>query len=436
MPQPIEITERMRQEWNERAREDAHFYVAFGRREQNDEEFFATADEIVRSLQWELRRLPPNANHRSWRALEIGCGPGRLMKPMSRHFGEIHGVDVSDEMIARARRNLAGIPHAHPHAASGSDLAAFADESFDLVYSYAVFQHIPSRDVVMQYLHEARRVLKPGGILRCQINGLDKTAKAYDTWSGVRISADEVRQFALENELQLLALEGVRTQYMWTTLRKRLPEWRSHQDAFARIRRITNAQNSEPVVPARGRFASFTIWLDNFPDYCDLLSLDVRIGDNQAIPCYIGAPEADGLQQVNVLLRGESRTGMLPLEILWNGQPVCEPVSLRIVPRGPSVPQIVSVTDGINMLSGSKIYSGSVKVSIEEAECLESFVAEIDGKPVTGIDTFCVDPLPPRYEVNFDLPETLHPGAHDLNLWLGKRFLGRFPLEILPKGER
>ena len=61
-------------------------------------------------LEWELRRFAANANRRAWRALEIGCGPGRLMKPMSRHFGEIHGVDVSDEMIARARQNLRDIP--------------------------------------------------------------------------------------------------------------------------------------------------------------------------------------------------------------------------------------------------------------------------------------------------------------------------------------
>ena len=46
------------------------------------------------------------------------------MRPMSRHFGEIHGVDVSDEMIARARENLRGMPHAHPHATSGCDLVA------------------------------------------------------------------------------------------------------------------------------------------------------------------------------------------------------------------------------------------------------------------------------------------------------------------------
>ena len=32
----------MRADWNERAGEDANYYVAFGRREQDDEEFFST----------------------------------------------------------------------------------------------------------------------------------------------------------------------------------------------------------------------------------------------------------------------------------------------------------------------------------------------------------------------------------------------------------
>src|SRR6185312_15036881 len=140
------VLERMRADWNQRAGEDANYYVAFGRREQDDEEFFSTGNDIAKTLELELKRFRGRDA-----ALEIGCGPGRLMRPMSRHFGEIHGVDVSDEMVARARQNLRSVPHAHPHATSGSDLAAFADESFDLVYSYAVFQHIPSRDVVMQY---------------------------------------------------------------------------------------------------------------------------------------------------------------------------------------------------------------------------------------------------------------------------------------------
>jgi SAM-dependent methyltransferase len=422
----------MRTEWNERAREDAHYYVAFGRRDQDDDEFFATAKEIVASLEAELRRFPLSANRRAWRALEIGCGPGRLMKPMSRHFGEIHGVDVSDEMIARARYNLRDIPHAHPHATSGSDLAPFADESFDFVYSYAVFQHIPSRDVVMEYLHEAKRVLKRGGILRCQINGLDKAAKEYDTWSGVRISAEELHQYALENDIQLLALEGIRTQYMWTTMRKRSPGWREQTptERKGRIRRITNAQNSEPVVPARGRFASFTVWLEELPAHCDLIGLEVRVGNRRATPTYIGPPEADTLQQLNVVLGDVERTGLLPLEILWNGEFICAPSTLRVIPPGPFVPHIWAVSDGVNVMSAKAILSGTVKVTIEETDRPDEFTAELGGRSVGGLDIFCVDPALPRYEINFNVPRDLPPGPHELRMRLGERALGSVVLDI------
>src|SRR5436305_1925772 len=127
----------MREEWNARAREDAHYYVAFGRRGQDDAEFFDTAKDLVRELESEIKRLPPAAEGAGRRALEIGCGPGRLLRPMSRHFSEIHGVDVSDEMVVRASHKLADLANVHVHAASGSDLALFADAWFDFVYSYA-----------------------------------------------------------------------------------------------------------------------------------------------------------------------------------------------------------------------------------------------------------------------------------------------------------
>ena len=152
------VNDRMRDDWNERAREDANYYVAFGRRDQDTGEFFETGSEMVKSFEDEMLRLAPG-NPKARRALEIGCGPGRLMKPLSRRFGEIHGVDVSDEMVALARKNLEDVPHAHPHHSPASNLAAFADDSFDLVYSYAVFQHIPDREVVMGYFRETRRVL-------------------------------------------------------------------------------------------------------------------------------------------------------------------------------------------------------------------------------------------------------------------------------------
>src|SRR5579883_2349898 len=107
------VLERMRADWNQRASEDAYYYVAFGRREQDDEEFFATAADVVRGLTAELKRLK-----RRDAALEIGCGPGRLMRPMARLFGEVHGIDVSDEMIRLAKERLRDVPNAHPQAAS------------------------------------------------------------------------------------------------------------------------------------------------------------------------------------------------------------------------------------------------------------------------------------------------------------------------------
>src|SRR3984885_15075014 len=233
------VSERMRADWNQRAREDAHYYVAFGGRDQDEAEFHATATDVLRSIEAQLKRLPGNVNRRARRALEIGCGPGRLVKPLSRHFGEIHGVDVSDEMIRLARQRLADIPHAHFHATNGASLAQFVDLSFEFVYSYAVFQHIPSRDVVLEYMREIRRVLKPGGIFHGQFNGLSHPGDT-NTWSGVVFSAADIRAFTREHGLQLLNLDGEHTQYMWTTWRRAMSALASGKELTPEIRRITN----------------------------------------------------------------------------------------------------------------------------------------------------------------------------------------------------
>src|SRR5580698_3427758 len=253
------VLERMRADWNDRAGEDANYYVAFGRREQEEEEFFSTGADVVRDLESQLPRLRGKSA-----ALEIGCGPGRLMRPMSKHFTEIHGVDVSDEMVRLARERLRNTPNAHPHHGSGSGLEFLFDNSFDFVYSYAVFQHIPSRDVVYHYLREAHRVLRPGGVLRCQLNGLPPHAREYDTWSGVRVAPGEIAEFARHSGFQLLALEQIWTQYMWITCRK----WDAAPPRAAgppRIRHITNAITGEAAVPIAGPMASIALWMENLP---------------------------------------------------------------------------------------------------------------------------------------------------------------------------
>ncbi len=426
MPDP-QVLERMRDDWNRRAGEDAHYYVAFGRRDQDEEEFFSTAADVVRGLVADVKRLRGRDA-----ALEIGCGPGRLMRPLSRYFSEIHGVDVSDEMIHLAYERLRQTPNTFPHHNSGSDLALFPGDKFDFVYSYAVFQHIPSRDVVFQYLREARRVLKTGGILRCQLNGLPPHAKQYDTWSGVRIAPGEILEFTREQNFQLLALEQIWTQYMWITCRKRAPGWleAAPEEPDCRIRNISNAHTGEAAAPAAGPLAALSLWIERLPEACDLNHVAVRV---DGLPCrltYVGEPEKDGISQVNAALPEGLRTGLVPVEARWRGRALAPQAWVRILPPAPAVPRIATIADGINLLSGTRIVTGSVKVTMLEVTSPEGFQATVDGKPALEIDAFCADPIGGRYEFNFRLPPDTVRGPHAVEIRLGRRTFAPLGIEV------
>lgn len=427
-----DVHNQMRDDWNRRAAEDAHYYVAFGRRQQSGEEFFDTAQEQVNGFRREMRRLAPG-NPRARRALEIGCGPGRLLKPMSAFFGEIHGIDVSDEMIRLAAQNLAGVPHAHVRHAPDSNLAAFADDSFDFVYSYAVFQHIPSRAVVFGYLDEANRVLKPGGVLRCQINGLPQTAKTYDTWAGVRVSPDEVRDFAHTRSLALLALEGTGTQYMWATLRKPGLEPAGEDPWPVTIRRVTNANSSEPVAPVRGRFAALSLWVEGLPERADLNSLDVLVDGQRGQLTYLSVRESDGICQLNLHLPENVRSGYKSVVLLMEGVPVAES-RIRLIRPGPPVPRVVALSDGIDLLSGSKIVTRTLKAALEEVEHPEALAAHVSwnggSAPALELEFFCTNPRVPSHELNFRVPPEAPIGPADVTISMGRRVLAQAPVTI------
>jgi len=424
-----ETLARMRADWNTRAGEDANYYVAFGRREQEEEEFFSTGADVVRDLESQLPRLRGKSA-----ALEIGCGPGRLMRPMSRHFAEIHGVDVSDEMVRLARERLRDTPNAYPHHGSGAGLELFTDNSFDFVYSYAVFQHIPSREVVFHYLREAHRVLRSGGVLRCQLNGLpghprEHEALPYNTWSGVRIAPGEIAQFARDYGFQLLALEQIWTQYMWITCRKWDAAPRPASGA-PRIRHITNAITGEAAAPVRGPMASISLWIENLPAECDLNAIAIGADGRSCRPGYIGEPAHDGVTQVNAELPPGLRTGLVPIEVFFHGSPLCPATWMRMIPAGPPAPRVVSISDGVNLLSGCVIASGMVKAVMAEIERPGDFRATVDGRDAAGIETFCVDPLFQRYEFNFPLPAHIGRGPHEVRVVIGKRQFAPVSIEV------
>ncbi len=99
------------------------------------------------------------------RTLEIGCGIGRMQAALAPRVGEAHGIDISPRMVETARKRCAGLPNVHLSLASGRDLAAFADESLDLVYAVDSFPYVFQAGPALAeaHFHEAARVLRPGG---------------------------------------------------------------------------------------------------------------------------------------------------------------------------------------------------------------------------------------------------------------------------------
>ncbi|GAB3203268.1 class I SAM-dependent methyltransferase [Geodermatophilus arenarius] len=124
------------------------------------EEFFATGVRVVDDVMAlaDSLRLPA----RRETALDFGCGVGRLTQALARHFDRVTGVDIAPSMLAEARRHdpEGRCTFVHNEAA---DLSVFPDDSFDLVLSTIVLQHMPP-ELSLRYAEEFGRVLRPGGL--------------------------------------------------------------------------------------------------------------------------------------------------------------------------------------------------------------------------------------------------------------------------------
>jgi SAM-dependent methyltransferase len=205
----------MRRDWDARARENAPHYIDCGH-SATDEAFWKSGEGDLDDLILQDVRLGAAA-----RALEIGCGMGRLLRPLSLRVERAIGIDISPEMIGLAREALSGLPNVELAVTRGR-LDGIPDASLDFVYSFIVFQHIPSRAAVYRYLRESARALRGGGALRFQVDGRRRSrAKGADTWLGVWFEPS-----ALCRRLSLMGFEvvdrwGEGTQYLWITARRR-----------------------------------------------------------------------------------------------------------------------------------------------------------------------------------------------------------------------
>jgi len=96
------------------------------------------------------------------RLLEVGCGPAIMLPDLLAMGFEVHGIDVSGEMVRRAEQRMAGHPLAGRCHLSVGDIERlqFPDALFDVVLAMGVLEYLPSYATA---LREIARVLKPGG---------------------------------------------------------------------------------------------------------------------------------------------------------------------------------------------------------------------------------------------------------------------------------
>jgi SAM-dependent methyltransferase len=207
----------MKQMWNKRAEKDAFYYVESAFWNGDVSSFFALGEERVRLLvdpYLSLLTVAATNVH----ALEIGCGLGRFSRSLAQRFKYVIGADVSDEMIRQAKElNPSTVQNLEFKVTDGSFYPFVSSSSIDFVFSYEVFQHMPSSDIILNNFKEINRVLKADGMalihLMTDDGFLVKTAKKYiksfipeliwkslgfspfkfdSTWTGTSLSRNQI----------------------------------------------------------------------------------------------------------------------------------------------------------------------------------------------------------------------------------------------------
>ena len=233
----------MRDFWDAAAREDAYFFIddRLQRGSPDRERFWGEGPALLDHFLGELGAAIESGDV----VVDIGCGIGRFTRPIAHRARFVHALDISGEMIERARREHGDLTNVEWVHGSGVDLRPLADASADVCFSLVVFQHIPDPRVTLGYVRDMGRVLRPGGWAGFQVStapqvhrspraplrsrlrdllGRGRGAPAdrgHPAWLGSALDLDALRATAGEAGLVVERVVGAGTQFCLVLLRRR-----------------------------------------------------------------------------------------------------------------------------------------------------------------------------------------------------------------------
>lgn len=432
----------MKHDWDDRARQDAKWFINTLRFQQTEDEFDQTgAFEVNRLVMADLKLLTGGRDPKNLKVLEIGCGCGRMTKHLAEKFGEVVGVDVSGEMIRQATERLLGIGNVKLCETSGVDFINLPDGHFDLILSAYVFQHVPSAAVIQSNLDEAWRVLKSGGIFRFQTNSItafDFEEIEKDTWTGASFPEAELRRFAAKKDAQLISIVGAETQYCWTTLRKRTRQSNQpglklqYTNAKPEIIDFGRADDFQiKRIPTNGDRAYLGLIVSGLnPDEIDANSLIVEINGERAIPQYvgplgshIGTYNIQNLMQVNQKLPLGLPSGQVEVRVITLNGEATPPLLVELYELPLVIPKIVNVRNSLDEQAAMLTCGADMEVLL--------FVEGLDltadpgntrvkiGERVIKPTSISYQPANAAYLVKTPLPANLSGGEQEIKIYFG-----------------
>ena len=152
----------LQRNWDNMGRRAPLTAVLTTRMSWREEDFFETGKNEIQELINDIASL--DQSFPRGRALDFGCGVGRLTQSLADHNMEVLGVDIAPSMIGLAEKMNRHGGRCRYVLNERDDLRIFGGNHFDLIYSNITLQHMEPR-YAFRYVKEFLRVLSGDGLL-------------------------------------------------------------------------------------------------------------------------------------------------------------------------------------------------------------------------------------------------------------------------------